>query len=68
VLAVGLVACDETFEAPPKPDLWKRPYDLGLVIPEEDFAVPLDLSANEDMTATRDRDMAMPLSDMATSD
>jgi hypothetical protein len=36
-----LAACDDSFEAPPQPDLHKAPYDFAMSVgPQNDLAVP----------------------------
>ncbi len=34
------VGCQDTFEAPPLPDLYKNPKDLGIHLPNDDLAIP----------------------------
>jgi hypothetical protein len=62
VLALG--ACDdETFEAPPQPDLYKVPYDFAMPGSETDggldqgvpdLKMPTDLKSGDDLSSPPD--------------
>ncbi len=48
-----LPACQETFVAPPAPDLYKAPYDFSVGPGQEDLAVP-DLGSQLDLRTNKD--------------
>lgn len=54
--------CDETFEPPELPDLYKRPYDFAVQVPGEDLSVPA-----HDM-GMPPRDLSQPPQDLSTQD
>ena len=61
-LVFALGACDDDFEAPPEPDLYKVPYDFSVAIPDggfPDFAnvdqsVPDLRSGGDDLSVSPD--------------
>jgi hypothetical protein len=71
-LAVAAFGCDETFESPPLPDLYKDPYDFGIPGRDggsEDLAVPDGMAEKPDLTGDSHPDLSdvpdlTPLPDM----
>jgi hypothetical protein len=64
LLGVAGAGCeDETFVAPPQPDLYKVPYDFALPDAGKDLSVP-DLGSNKDLAMP---DLTAP-PDLTTAD
>ena len=61
---LGTIGCQDTFEAPPLPDLYKTPRDLGINLPSDDLAVSnadlgrRDFAVGKDLSTISDHDLA----------
>jgi len=70
ICALALGACDDTFEAPPRPDLYKDPYDFAIKPPPTDDLGVVDL-LGADLTKTTKPDLAegdLSMPDLLSSD
>src|SRR5262249_4420070 len=75
VACLGLVGCGADFEAPPRPDLFKQPYDFSATLEPRDRSLPAetpDMSVPSDLSVPFDiqtpLDLRVVVKDQSTID
>jgi hypothetical protein len=69
IACLGLVGCGADFEAPPRPDLFKQPYDFSVTVEPHDLSIPPetpDMAAPSDLSVPLD--LRVVVKDQSTID